>query len=144
MCYQFKRKNIIYTPKKEVELRTYHNNPTTLSWGMDFPKGLVKHARFENLYTTWKFNSNNRLILEVDSFWEGGKEFYSKQNSQSPIRLGTIYNNSGEFVILTTASYGIIKQYHDRMPIIVNNREDYFFRERVLDIKILNQYLRVA
>lgn len=87
------------------------------SWGIT--NGAQPNARVESLKTSWKGIQHNRGILSVDSFWERGKEFVSKDNKN--FNVCVIYNAYMEFAVITAPANGLVKQYHDRMPLLLND-----------------------
>jgi putative SOS response-associated peptidase YedK len=146
MCYQVKKQGKVYTYTHRIDVVSSMGTTYPMRWGIPSSSisKLIQHARIENLYTTWRILQNKRMFLEVDSLWEGRKEFTSKELLvNNPIRLGVIHNGSS-FVILTQPSFGIIKKVHDRMPVIINDREDYFFNSRDLDPYVFVQRLKIA
>lgn len=87
------------------------------SWGIS--NGVQVNARIESLETSWKGIQKNRGILSVDSFWEKGKEFIHVDKKN--FNLCVIYNAYMEFAVITAPANGLVKQYHDRMPLVLND-----------------------
>jgi putative SOS response-associated peptidase YedK len=86
-------------------------------WGIT--NGAQPNARVESLKTSWKAIQHNRGILSVDSFWERGKEFVS--NDKKNFNVCVIYNAYMEFAVITAPANAVVKQYHDRMPLILDD-----------------------
>jgi putative SOS response-associated peptidase YedK len=89
------------------------------SWGIS--NGTQVNARMESLETSWKGIQQNRGILSVDSFWEKGKEFVHVDKKDFNVCL--IYNAYMEFAVITAPANGLVKQYHDRMPLILSDEQ---------------------
>ena len=123
MCAKIKRsKN---APGTIHSLITRHGKTAGL-WG--FENGSRYNARIESIPLYWKDISSNRGILQVDSFWEQDKEFISKNSN--PLNIGVLYNDIGEFAIITTPADDLVKLYHHRMPLILSQKEADLFLEQ--------------
>jgi putative SOS response-associated peptidase YedK len=108
-----------------------------------FPDKLTYNARSEGFNTTWAYLSNNRAIIEVESFMEGTALFEDILGSK--LKLACIYSPQNKVAILTMPSNDKVIAYHHRMPVIVNNNEDYYLTSKVINFnKFKYNYLKVA
>lgn len=92
------------------------------TWGM--MGGVIYNVRSESMHQKFLDIAQNRGILKVESFSEGGKEFYGK----IPLNIAVIFNGNKEFSILTMDSVPPVSNYHRRMPLIINDNEDSVMR----------------
>lgn len=132
MCGRVKHRGHDISPGSSLNIKDI-SGIRNMIWGT--PDGYY-NARSERLYTTWKKLSNNKCILEVEGFKEGDGLFLPNYDL---LQIGCI-NNGKYFFILTTSSNDVVKPFHHRMPLIVNNYEDYFLNEKVLNFSLFNQY----
>ncbi len=113
---------------------TSSNALQILRWGYQKwnHKGRVLHARWETAGTSIFFHQNHsrRGILCVSGYfeWSTQKEQYYFHR-QSPLYLGILYNDQGEFVILTVAAMMPYQRIHPRMPVVFSRQQAYDFLE---------------
>ena len=87
------------------------------TWG--FQNGSRYNVRSESIPTIWRKISTNRGILSVDSFWEKDKQFVREDGK--PFNIGILHNDNCEFAVITVPAEGIVKPYHHRMPLLIDD-----------------------
>jgi len=122
MCYRIGAG--FSAPKTRFRIAT-RKGEREMTWGLF--GGDTYNSRLENLKSTWKKIEQNRGILSIESFWEGGAEFrrYSGINFQ----IGVIFNSEGEFSIVTVDANPTVRPYHHRMPLCLSNSDEISFIE---------------
>lgn len=137
MCGLAKRAGRNLTPGSVLPVSTT-TGKIDLTWG--FNSGRVFNVRVESLYTTWHKMVANKCIMEVDSFVERHTEFASN----GIIKLGGIFNpESKEFAIITVDADPLVRQYHHRMPLIIDD-DNYFLNTERFDLNRFHYYLKLA
>lgn len=104
-----------------------------MQWGLLNPvnKGLIINARSETLKDKALFRPllSQRCIIPANQFYEtetrGKEKIPHRFGCDQQLFLAGLYDfdkntNEGRFTIITKASEGIIRQYHDRMPVHVD------------------------
>lgn len=124
MCGRVKINKNIAVPGQTFSIITSAGSKS-LMWGSYY--GEYYNARIENLHTTWKYLSGHRCFLEVDEFIEKDGVFRLKDRV---VRLGGIYGPYS-FVLLTKPANFLVKPFHLRMPVIVNDVEDRFLEGKL-------------
>lgn len=108
-----------------------------MQWGLSNPvsKGLIINARSETLLTKPFFKPlhHQRCLIPANKFYEtelrGKEKIPHLFGADEPLFLAGLYSGTPDsenacFTIITKPSEGIIRQFHDRMP--VNIRSDQF------------------
>lgn len=121
MCGGVKVHNIKVRPGESLKYRTVSGERTG-AWGLGAGRGAY-NARVENLDTTWKKEKGNRGVLEVDSISESGVEFRSVDRKKVP--LAVVYDDWGDFAMITQAAYGTVAAVHHRMPVPLLNPDGW-------------------
>ena len=106
---------------------------SAMYWGMKNPRGgLIINARAETALQKPLFSAgveNRRLIIPAEKFyeWDGNKEKFTFRRADSDIIfLAGFYDMSGDreaFVILTTAANDSMSPVHDRMPLMIEEKD---------------------
>jgi len=105
----------------------------TMLWGMKNPKGgLIINARVESVYEKPMFSESmeyRRIVIPAEHFYEWDREknkvTFSLPDSEI-IYLAGFYNMVNivdSFVILTTAANESMERVHDRMPLMIEERD---------------------
>lgn len=99
-------------------------------WGIPgWRGGLMINARAETVCVKPMFRRSmaaQRCVIPASGYyeWDAGRHKYFFQLPGKPIYLAGVYDNcegSNCFVILTTAPNEVVKDIHDRMPLILNH-----------------------
>ena len=99
-------------------------------WGIPgWRGGLMINARAETVCVKPMFRRSmaaQRCVIPASGYyeWDAGRHKYFFQLPGKPIYLGGVYDNcegNNCFVILTTAPNEVVKDIHDRMPLILNH-----------------------
>lgn len=101
------------SPGTKLNVITSQGNKD-LIWG--FQDGQIYNSRFEKVDSIWK--DYNHGILETDCFWENGKKIYLINNLK--MKLGILHDNNC-FSIVTINPIGLVKDLHNRMPLILSD-----------------------
>lgn len=105
----------------------------TMLWGMKNPKGgLIINARAESVYEKPMFSESmkyRRIVIPAEHFYEWDKEknkvTFSLTESEIIYLAGfyNMVNNVDSFVILTTAANESMEKVHDRMPLMIEEKD---------------------
>lgn len=99
-------------------------------WGIPgWRGGLMINARAETVCEKPMFRRSmaaQRCVIPASGYyeWDAGRHKYFFQLPGKPIYLAGVYDNcegNNCFVILTTAPNEVVKDIHDRMPLILNH-----------------------
>lgn len=99
-------------------------------WGIPgWRGGLMINARAETVCVKPMFRRSmaaQRCVIPASGYyeWDASRHKYFFQLPGKPIYLAGVYDNcegSNCFVILTTAPNEVVKDIHDRMPLILNH-----------------------
>ena len=99
-------------------------------WGIPgWRGGLMINARAETVCVQPMFRRSmaaQRCVIPASGYyeWDAGRHKYFFQLPGKPIYLAGVYDNcegNNCFVILTTAPNEVVKDIHDRMPLILNH-----------------------
>ena len=99
-------------------------------WGIPgWLGGLMINARAETVCVKPMFRRSmaaQRCVIPASGYyeWDAGRHKYFFQLPGKPIYLAGVYDNcegNNCFVILTTAPNEVVKDIHDRMPLILNH-----------------------
>lgn len=99
-------------------------------WGIpSWRGGLMINARAETVCVKPMFRRSmaaQRCVIPASGYyeWDAGRHKYFFQLPGKPIYLAGVYDNcegTNCFVILTTAPNEVVKDIHDRMPLILNH-----------------------
>lgn len=99
-------------------------------WGIPgWRGGLMINARAETVCVKPMFRRSmaaQRCVIPASGYyeWDAGRHKYFFQLPGKPIYLAGVYDNcegTNCFVILTTAPNEVVKDIHDRMPLILNH-----------------------
>ena len=99
-------------------------------WGIPgWCGGLMINARAETVCVKPMFRRSmaaQRCVIPASGYyeWDAGRHKYFFQLPGKPIYLAGVYDNcegNNCFVILTTAPNEVVKDIHDRMPLILNH-----------------------
>ena len=99
-------------------------------WGIPgWRGGLMINARAETVCVKPMFRRSmaaQRCVIPASGYyeWDSGRHKYFFQLPGKPIYLAGVYDNcegNNCFVILTTAPNEVVKDIHDRMPLILNH-----------------------
>lgn len=119
-----------FTPGKIMRFFTRTGGQSG-TWG--FQNGTRYNARLEGLASTWKSLNQNRGIIRVPSFWERDKEFV--RNDSKELNIGVLHNGLGEFVVITTAATPVVRPFHQRMPLILDDEDVQKFLDGALELR---------
>ena len=135
MCGQIKLFNRSIRPGDIVRF-SIKNKELNGKWGLS--DGKIYNARSEKLNGLW--SPMNRGYLPISSFYENNREF--KLNDNGMI-IPILINPLGEFAIITRESEGIVKEYHHRMPVIIENTHEWLDNKLLIqpDYSKLNQII---
>lgn len=91
-------------------------------WGVPWDKKPLINAKSETLLTlpTFKPHLDQRCLLPVDGFYEGGAYFH--QADKSPFFFAGLWREEAgvkKYTLLTTTPNDSVAPLHDRMPFIV-------------------------
>ncbi|MBR6229493.1 MAG: SOS response-associated peptidase [Eubacterium sp.] len=113
--------------------RTERLAEENMLWGMANPKGgLIINARAESVYEKPMFSSSvetRRIIIPAEHFYEWdrakNKVFFRLPESEILYLAGffNLVNNREAFVILTTAANASMERVHDRMPLMIPEKD---------------------
>lgn len=99
-------------------------------WGIPgWRGGLMINSRAETVCVKPMFRRSmaaQRCVIPASGYyeWDAGRHKYFFQLPGKPIYLAGVYDNcegNNCFVILTTAPNEVVKDIHDRMPLILNH-----------------------
>ncbi|HDQ03402.1 MAG TPA: SOS response-associated peptidase [Deltaproteobacteria bacterium] len=131
-------------PGKKASCIVSQNNETRLTnflwgfhraWKKHAPKPLI-NARAETISDKPTFQESfyrRRCLIAADGFYEWSKDrnqFYFSMLNSKPFGLAGIYeqdvspSTEASFVIITTSANKLVRQIHNRMPVIIP-REKY-------------------
>ena len=106
---------------------------SAMYWGLNNPRGgLIINARAETALQKPMFSAgveNRRLIIPAEKFyeWDGNRTKYTFRRTDSDIiYLAGFYDLSGNreaFVILTTVANDSMSPVHDRMPLMIEEKD---------------------
>lgn len=90
-------------------------------FGMHGPNYTSLNARRESLGNVWKgLYLTNRGVIEADSFVEKGVQF---GKLGKPTKIACIFDNGGNFAIITTDSTSEVAKVHHRMPCVIEDMD---------------------
>lgn len=92
-------------------------------WGINRATGAY-NARIENLETTWKKEFANRGVIDIEAFKEGAFDI-SLEEGTGDMGIAILYNEAGEFVVLTQPASEELRRVHHRMPVLVLRDKDW-------------------
>lgn len=101
---------------------TFMESMFTKSGVFGFNGGFIYNVRSERLTfnnTKWLGEDLNRGLISIIGFSEGGQEFVL--NNYEPMYAAILYNNKGEFAIMTENSSATVGQFHKRMPVLIGS-----------------------
>ena len=134
MCVKLSSSGI--RPGEQLLIAMRGGDTTFMTWG--FNNGHTYNARFEGLATTWKKYNMNRGIIKMKSFWEGKKEFFHKDGKF--FLMGALHSaNKEECAIITVNANIVIKPYHHRMPLILDEGNAEEFLQGSMTPKLLDE-----
>ncbi len=108
----------------------------TLRWGLGGGKGVGHNARDDTLnkIPRWrKHYGKHHAVVVCDGFYEWEtigtqkQPYYFHRKDGQPIALAGLYKETGdgqtydEVTVITTGPNGLLSQYHDRMPVILED-----------------------
>lgn len=67
----------------------------------------------------WMNKHLHRGVISILGFTENGNEFTLP--GQKPMYAAILYNDEGEFALLTENSSGIVGRFHRRMPVLIED-----------------------
>jgi putative SOS response-associated peptidase YedK len=115
-----------------------------LKWGFEF-KSLIINARAETIFEKKSFIGpikNGRCLVPATGFYEWDKaknKYHYTLEKNIPLYMAGIYR-SGHFVIITTNANQSIEKVHDRMPVIINEKDkEYWLYDEKATLPLLNQ-----
>lgn len=124
--------------------------PELSVWG--FPgfqgKGVIINARSETAFEKRTFKNcmvSKRCLIPMSGFyeWDQEKNKYLFQDSEEVMYVGGIYDEfkgQRRFVILTTAANESMQEVHNRMPLIIPEKDrEAWLREREKTNTIIKQ-----
>jgi len=105
-----------------------------MKWGIKaLNNKLVINAKVETIQEKpmFKYIEKNRCIILATGFYEWSKDeshtqyYFQNKTEFKPIYIGAIYDNNQipNFVIITKEPTEDIKDIHDRMPLIIDERD---------------------
>ncbi len=104
-----------------------------MHWGIVNPKGsLIINARAESVFDKamfWGSIMHRRIVIPAEHFYEwdqDGCKFTFRRQDSGIIYLAGIYDMSGNrdcFAILTTAANASMEKIHDRMPLMIEEKD---------------------
>ena len=125
-----------------------------MKWGIS-SKSLLINARIENIEDRPTYNEikNNRCAIICNGFyeWDKDKNKYYISFDEDYMYLACIFNSKKELVILTQSSDCEFSHIHNRVPIIMNqkeminyvhNRNDIFVKKNMI-IKQVNDDIKL-
>lgn len=118
MCGRLNIRGRVYYPGSTFDHQSI-NGMIRGSWSI----GQAYNARIENIDKTWRWIQNNRGVIQVNGFYESGKYIHMIN-----MNLATLYNDDHNFVIITRPSQSSISNIHHRMPLIIENIDDWIRR----------------
>lgn len=153
----YRDKDIIKTgeifPTNVVPIVTANNEQMILEpsvWGIHGinPKVPVINARAETIMEKSLFKESvltRRCMIMASGFYEWDKsknKLYFQDRSEKSIYMAGIYHFDGtesRFAIITTAANESMKQYHDRMPLILRKEQvtQWLFQKNAVE-ELLN------
>lgn len=135
MCANAKIGSRTVHPGEELAVHTASGTDTKV-WGMlRSDGGYLYNSRIEGLDVIWK--KFGRIYCCLDCFYEGGMPFIVEGMKSIP--CAGLYRDN-EFTLITRPAECVVKPYHGRMPVILENPEEFI---RTGIIKQIN-YLRVT
>lgn len=108
----------------------YSDTQSSSIWG--FNNGEQYNARSEKLGLIYK-QGFTRGYIKTDTFWEREGEFMHINGSD--LKLAVLVNKENEFAILTKPANSLIRKFHHRMPVVLDNVSEYlsgFFNPQML------------
>ena len=114
-------------------------------WGLSSNRQI--NARIESLRTNPFYSKmlSNRCAVICNGFyeWDPDKRKHYISSDNEYIYLACIYNDNNELLIITRDSYSDFKKIHDRIPIIMNQKEmlEYIHGK---DIDIAKKDLKIS
>lgn len=100
-----------------------------MKWGIKGYQGkLLINARSESIHERKTFRSllNHRCLIVANGFYEWQKrgtskdKIYIQKENQEYLLMAGLYNNQGEYVIVTGESRNTMAHIHHRTPIIMD------------------------
>lgn len=112
--------------------------PAVRTWGMTSRASnrLMINARAETVFERPMFArhiTSRRCLVVADRFYETSphRERYAYSfHEKGLILMGALYDESGRFVILTTAANESVRPVHDRMPVLLGKSDIRKWLER--------------
>lgn len=113
-------------------------------WGFEF-KSLIINARSETIFEKKSFIEpirNGRCLIPATGFYEWDKDknkHHYSLDENIPLYMAGIYRQD-HFVIITTSANKSVEKVHDRMPVIINekNKDDWLYDPKAT-LALLNQ-----
>lgn len=124
--------------------------PVIMKWGIQGPRSnLLINARSERIYEKYIFRPmlQHRCAVVANGFYEWIKQgktkdkIYIQKEDASLIYFAGIYNEMGEFVIITGASMNEMLTVHDRTPFIMNESHMMAYLYKDEDFYVDNENL---
>lgn len=127
---------------------------SVMKWGIK-SKSLLINARIESINDRPTYNAikHNRCAVICNGFyeWDKNKDKYYIDFNEEYMYLACIFNDANELVILTQESSGRFADIHNRVPIIMNQKEminyvhnkDDIFASKVLNIKKVDNDIKL-
>lgn len=157
------------SPQKTVTVLSYRNEALLLdhmTWGIT-PKWAkqsfrqIINARSESIYGKRTFFSlvDNRIVIPADGFYEWQKSpigispktktpYFFQRSDGNPMLIAGIFDKSADpitgevinrFVVLTTGANEAMTNYHDRMPVIIEESQlDNWFNDSLSEKDFAN------
>lgn len=101
---------------------TYFSQTGTFGFSLGWASGIIYNVRSEKLSSgndKWQGQLLKRGIIKITGFVEGSFEFTTIK--EEPMYAAILYNDKGEFAIITEDSAGVVSAYHKRMPVLIDS-----------------------
>lgn len=127
---------------------------SVMKWGIQ-SKSFQINARLESINekASYKEYKNNRCAVICNGFyeWDKDKNKYYIKIDEDIFYLGCIFNSNNELLIITKDAEDKLNNIHNRIPIIMNQKEmisyihneDIIFEDKKLNIEKLDEDLRL-
>lgn len=120
-----------------------------MHWGIQGPYGKLINARSEGIDKKKTFRSmlSQKCLIPCNGFYEWVKVGKQKQKiliqrEDVPLfYLAGIFNEQKEFVIVTGESHGLMKEVHDRTPILMFENQIPLYLQDELEFQVDNERL---
>ncbi|MDD2371073.1 MAG: SOS response-associated peptidase [Firmicutes bacterium] len=127
-----------------IVINNKENQFDILKWGFEF-NSLIINARSETIFEKRTFMEpikTQRCLIPATGFYEWDKsknKYHFTLKKDEPLFMAGIYRKN-HFVIITTKANESLEAIHDRMPVIIEekNKEDWLF-DNGATLALLNQ-----